>query len=62
MEYGGNTLPVKSVKSGYLKVDRNPLLKGRGHIWITRTKSRSIETEARSIETQTTRDGSVGFR
>jgi len=58
MQYGGNTLPVTSVKGGLLNADRNPLLKGREHIWITRTKSWSIETEARSVETQITRYGS----
>ena len=55
MQCGDNTLAVKSVKSGHLKADRNPLLKGCGHIWITRTKSWSIETEAGSVETQITR-------
>jgi len=58
MQYGGNTLPVTSVKGGHLKADRSPLLKGREHIWITWTKSWSIETEARSVKTQITRHGS----
>jgi len=56
MTYSGNTLPQSiSVKGGHLKADRNPLLKGRGHIWITRTKSWLIEAGARSVEIQISR-------
>jgi len=57
MQYGGNTRSqIIGQGRGHLKVYRNPLLKGCGHIWIARTKSWSIETEARSsVEAQITR-------
>jgi len=56
MQCSDNTLAVKSVKSGHLKQTATLFSRvADGHIWITRTKSWSIETEAGSVETQITR-------